>query len=293
MLSSQILIKQDIASSEASNLFLVNLFGIVLVTALGRFLVAELNIINKKQQELKIEQLQKLDKIKDEFVFIIAHELRSPITAIRGYLELINTDPKNKVEDNLSSLLNKSFSTANKLASIVSMLLEVARLETGKISFYFQKIDIRNSIDFVVSSLKKEIKEKEIQMTINVPKENLILIDKERLEEILMVLLENAVQFTPEYGTILISSQTSEKHVILAIADSGVGIPQNMKDTMFEKIYTENNNSGEIVVKGYGVGLYVAKQLLLKMNGDIKLESLVGKGTTFTLTLPKYWAFGK
>ncbi len=284
---------RSIGLSDATNLYLVNLFGIIVVTALGRFLVTELTIIQKKQEYLKIEQIHQLDKIKDEFVFIIAHELRSPITAIRGYLELINTDSKTKVEVNLKNLLNKSFSTGNKLASIVSLLLEVARIETGKISFYFQKIDVRNSIEFILSSMQKDIDEKFIQLTIQVPKENLVLIDKERLEEILIILVENAISFTPEYGKILISSQTTDKHLILSVADSGVGIPEEMKSKMFEKLYTENTNTGEVKIKGYGIGLYVAKQLLLRMNGDITFESVLGKGTTFTLTLPKYWAFGK
>lgn len=293
LLSLQIVLNRANGVSDVFNLYLVNLFGILLVTALGRFLVTELTVINERQEQLKVEQLQQLDKIKDEFVFIIAHELRSPITAIRGYLELISTDTKVKLEENLKNLLNRSFSTANKLANIVSLLLEVARIETGKISFYFQKIDLKNSIDFVLSSMKKDIEAKEIQLTVNVPKENLILIDKERLEEILAILVENAIQFTPEYGKILISSQTSEKHVILLVADSGVGIPEDMKGKLFEKLYTENTNTGEVKVKGYGIGLYVAKQLLLRMNGDLKFESVLGKGTTFTLHLPKYWAFGK
>ncbi len=282
-----------ISFSDSFNLYLVNLFGIFLVTALGRFLITELTVINKRQEQLKIEQLQQLDKIKDEFVFIIAHELRSPITAIRGYLELINTDTKVKIEDNLKNLLNRSFSTANKLATLVSLLLEVARIETGKISFYFQKIDLKDSIDFVLSSMRKDIEGKEIQLTINVPTENLILIDKERLEEILVILIENAIQFTPEYGKILISSQISDKHVLLSVADSGVGIPDDMRNKLFEKLYTENTNTGDVKIKGYGIGLYVAKQLLLRMSGDISFESVLGKGTTFTLKLPKYWAFGK
>lgn len=284
---------QKIGLSDSFNLYLVNLFGIGLVTALGRFLVTEMTIIHKKQEQLKVEQIQQLDKIKDEFVFIIAHELRSPITAIRGYLELITTDAKSKVEPNLKNLLHKSFSTGNKLANIVSLLLEVARIETGKIRFYFQKIDVRSSIDFVLENMQHDVSEKSIQLTIDVPKDNLIFIDKERLEEILIILLENAIYFTPEYGKILIATHTSDKQLKLSVSDSGVGIPEEMRPKMFEKLYTENTNAGEIKVKGYGIGLYVAKQLLMRMNGDISFESVLGKGTTFTLTLPKYWAFEK
>lgn len=283
----------EIGFNSSFNLYLVNLFGIFLVTVLGRFLVSELKITYESQEKVKIEQLKQLDKIKDEFVFIIAHELRSPITAIRGYLELITTEPKNKIDKELKNLLDKSFYNSNKLANTVNLLLEVARIETDKIRFYFQKIDLRNSIDFVISNAKKEIDEKSLKLTIDVEKEHLILIDKERLEEILTIILENAIQFTPEYGKILVSAQTTNKDIIVSISDNGIGIQEEMKSKIFEKLYVENKDSGEIKIQGYGISLYVCKQLLLRMNGDISFESLSGKGTTFTLRLPKYWVFSK
>jgi signal transduction histidine kinase len=277
---------------NAFSLYFLNLFGVWLVTALGRFLATEVLVILKRQEEFELEQLRQLDKLKDEFVFIIAHELRSPITAIRGYLELISTDESQKMDNNLKSLVQKSFSTSNKLGTIISLLLEVARVETGKIRFYLQKIDLKDSVDFVVAELKREVQEKEIQLTVNVPKENYLMIDKERLEEILHIVIENAIFFTPEYGKILISTQLTEKQVLVSVSDTGVGIPEEMKEKLFDKFYTEDTTSGEIKIKGYGIGLYVAKQLLLRMNGDITFESIAGRGTTFTLHLPKFWAFG-
>ncbi len=277
---------------NAFSLFFLNLFGIWMVTALGRFLATEVVVILKRQEEFELEQLKQLDKLKDEFVFIIAHELRSPITAIRGYIELMTTDQKQKIEGELKGLLQKSFSTSNKLANIISLLLEVARVETGKIRFYLQKIDLKDSIDLVVKELKKDALEKEIQVTVNIPQENYLMIDKERLEEILHIVIENAIFFTPEYGKILISTQTTEKQVLVSVSDTGVGIPPEMQKRIFDKFYTENDTDGEVRIKGYGIGLYIAKQLLLRMNGDITFDSIVGRGTTFTLHLPKYWSFG-
>ncbi len=277
---------------DAFSLFFLNLFGIWLVTALGRFLTTEVALIIKRQEEFELEQLRQIDKLKDEFVFIIAHELRSPITAIRGYLELITTDPNQRVEGNLKSLFQKSFMTSNKLANLISLLLEVARIETGKIRFYFQKIDLKDSIDFIVGELRKGVQEKELELVVNVPKESYLMIDKERLEEILNIVIENAIAFTPEFGKILISTQTTEKTVLVSVSDTGVGVPPDMRDKLFDKFYTENTGTGEIRIKGYGIGLYVAKQLLMRMNGDITFESIVGKGTTFTLHLPKFWSFG-
>ncbi len=280
------------AFSNALSLYILNLFGIWLVTALGRFLVTELTIIQRRQQEFQVEQLRQLDKLKDEFVFIIAHELRSPITAIRGYLELITTDPKIKLSPNLKSLLQKSFTTSSKIATIIGLLLEVARIETGKIRFYFQKIDLQEAINFALHDLKHQIEQKDIDLTIEVPKETLVLVDKERLEEVLNILIENATEFTPEFGKIFIRSHSTEKQVLLTISDTGVGVPEDMKGKIFDKLYTENSKTGEVKVKGYGIGLYVSKQLMTRLGGDITVESIVGKGTSFTLYLPKFWSFG-
>jgi len=277
---------------NAFSIYFLDLFGIWLVTALGRFLATEILVIIKRQEEFELEQLRQLDKLKDEFVFIIAHELRSPITAIRGYLELISTDFGEKMDNEVKALIQKSFSTSNKLANIISLLLEVARIETGKIRFYLQKIDLKESVSFVVEELKKEADEKRIQLTIDIPKESYLMIDKERLEEILHIIIENAIFFTPEYGKILISTQTTEKHILVSISDTGVGIPQEMQDKIFDKLFTETTEKGEIRIKGYGISLYAAKQLLLRMDGDITFESIVGRGTTFTLHLPKFWVFG-
>jgi signal transduction histidine kinase len=277
---------------NAFSLYILNFFGIWLVTALGRFLATELIIIQRRQQEFQVEQLRQLDKLKDEFVFIIAHELRSPITAIRGYLELITTDPKIKIDQALRNLLLKSFSTGSKIATIIGLLLEVARIETGKIRFYFQKIDLKEAVNFALHDLRRQIDQKEIDLTVSIPDETLVLIDKERLEEILTIIIENATSFTPEFGKILINTQTTDKHILLSISDTGVGIPEEVKNKIFEKFYTENTKTGEVKLKGYGIGLYVSKQLLLRMGGDISVESIVGRGTTFTIHLPKYWSFG-
>lgn len=276
---------------DAFSVYILNLFGIWLVTSLGRFLASEIVVIQKRQQEFQVEQLRQLDKLKDEFIFIIAHELRSPITAIRGYLELITTDPNIKIDQPLRNLLLKSFSTGSKIASIIGLLLEVARIETGKIRFYFQKLDLRDAVEFALHDLRRQMEQKEIELTIEIPKESLVLIDKERLEEILAILIDNAVVFTPEFGKVLISTQTTDKHILLSISDTGVGIPEEVKSKIFDKFYTENTKTGEVKLKGYGIGLYVSKQLLLRMGGDVTVESIIGRGTTFTLHLPKFWSF--
>ncbi len=291
ILCLQLITVQTSAFSNAAGNLAILLFGIWLVTALGKTLEMQIAMIHRRQEELQVVQLKEIDKLKDEFVFIIAHELRSPITAIRGYLELISQEINPNLSESIKTLLEKSLTTSNRLADLVGLLLEIARLETGKIRFYFQKIDLKNSIDFVLTSLQTAQKQKKIQITNQVSSENFVLIDKERLEEIVKVVLENALNYTSEYGKILINSQTTEKEVILSIADTGVGISPDRLGKIFDKYYYQDEGS-QVKVEGYGVSLYAAKQLLRWMKGDITCESIVGRGTTFNIRLPRYWSWG-
>lgn len=255
-----------------------------LVVAYGRLLSNEVSAAKQKEEETKVEQIEEVSKIKDEFVFIISHELRSPITAIRGYLELLS-DSSKKVNSNLNSLLAKAFYTANKLANLVSLLLEVSRLETGKIKFYVQKTKLKEAVDATLSEISIDAQTKHISLTSDVGENDEVLIDPERLVEILTILIENAVRYTPEYGRVEIAAAHSLAGIDVKISDTGIGIAPGLIEHLFEKFYKIKAGDGK-ELKGTGFGLYVCKNLLKAMRGDISVESKLGKGSTFTIHLP-------
>ncbi|MDP2671728.1 MAG: HAMP domain-containing sensor histidine kinase [bacterium] len=259
-----------------------HIWAIGLVASYGRLLSSEVSNSKKKEEDVKIEQLEEVSKLKDEFVFIISHELRSPITAIRGYLELLLNESSVKAAANAK--LSKAFYTANKLANLVSLLLEVSRLETGKIRFYIQTINVKKTVEDALKGISTDAKEKKIDLVVSVPANYQVSVDPERLIEILTILVENAVRFTPEYGRVKIGSQRSLSRLTLSVEDSGAGISDEVKKHLFDKLYTQATNDKEI--KGLGLGLYVAKSLMKAMKGDLEVKTARRKGTTFTLIFP-------
>ncbi|MCH8821346.1 HAMP domain-containing histidine kinase [Patescibacteria group bacterium] len=264
----------------------LQIWAVWLIASYGRFLGGEIDIAKKKEEETKLEEIHEVDILKDEFIFIISHELRSPITVIRGYLEILTSESSEKLDTKIKSILDKAFITSNKLAGLVSLLLEVARLETGKIKFYIQSVSVKESLDKVYYNLKSELKEKNISLSSKIPGDFRAKVDGERLEEILSIIIENSINFTPEFGKVEITSEKKEGVIEIKVADNGVGMSQEKKEHLFEKFYTEKTGLERTDIKGINIGMYVVKQLLLKMSGNISIDSEIGKGTTFIITIP-------
>ena len=141
-------------------------------------------------------------------------------------------------------------------------------------------------MDKVYYNLKSELKEKNISLSSKIPGDFRAKVDGERLEEILSIIIENSINFTPEFGKVEITSEKKEGVIEIKVADNGVGISQEKKEHLFEKFYTEKTGLERTDIKGINIGMYVVKQLLLKMSGNISIDSEIGKGTTFIITIP-------
>ncbi len=264
----------------------LQVYAIWLISAYGRFLSNEISLAKKKEEEIKLEEIREVDRLKDEFIFIISHELRSPITAIRGYLELMISDSVGKISGKIKEILVKAFVTSNELSNLVSLMLEVARLETDKIHFYLQEVLVGSVLDKVVFDLRKELEEKNLDLKVNLAENLKVKIDAERLEEIFTIVLGNSVSYTPEFGRIDVSAVKELDYVKIKVTDTGVGMEEEKRKHLFEKFYTERVGTSEKTIKGINIGLYVVKQLLVRMGGNVGVDSKLGEGTTFTIKLP-------
>ena len=290
---TSLLIGIQIATSFGTNDLLfafslgaLQIWAVWLITSYGRFLSSEINIVKKREEEIKVEEAREVEILKDEFIFIISHELRSPITAIRGYLELLITDSVGKITGKVKSVLENAFIMSNQLTNLVSLMLEIARLETGKIRFYIQDVSVKDFLKKAVSDLKSEAKEKNIDISEDFDVNLSVQVDYERLEEIMNILINNAIAYTPKFGKVVIEARKKDNMVEIKVIDNGVGISSEKKEHLFEKFYTEKTSLGEKAIKATNVGMYVARELLLKMKGNIRVESELGKGSTFTVVLP-------
>ena len=273
--------------SSTLSIAALQIWAVWLISAYGRYLIGEIHLTKKSEEEVKLEEVHEIEKLKDEFIFIISHELRTPITVIRGYLELLIDGAVGKIDAKSRAVLEKAFSTSNKLSNLISLLLEAARLETGKINFLVQDNNsIEESFERVRYNLEGDIERKNIDLNIKIPSNLKVRADNERLEEILNIIAGNAVTYTPEFGKVDITARKVKDKVKIEVSDNGVGMPEEKREKLFEKFYTEETGLGDKTIKGINIGMYVVKQLLLKMDGDVSVESKVGEGTKFTFELP-------
>lgn len=238
------------------------------------------DITERKKME---EEIRKSEQLKTEFMNIAAHELKSPVTPIKGYLDLIisdeNTDPK------IKKWAQISLRNAERLLLLVNDILDVSRLDSDTMSFNMKKISINEVLNEVVEDMKPLIENKHLTFNVNIsPDLPPILGDHHRLTQVLRNLLTNAIKFT-DNGSITIAAKKTENHIVISVEDTGIGIPHSDLKKIFKKFYqvdTKDCRKNE----GTGLGLYICKEIIKRHKGTIHAESTLGKGSKFIITLP-------
>ncbi len=234
-------------------------------------------------------RLKELDVLKDEFVSIASHELRTPMTAIKSYLWMaINKSPQ-KLDPQLRKYLDISYQSTERLIHLVNDMLTVSRIERDKIEIKRESFDISETLQLVYEELKITAQEKNIAFTLikDKDKKYMVLGDKEKLREVFQNLVGNALKFTPNQGKITISCNMDKNGVHISVSDTGSGIPKGDQPKLFKKFskidYSYTKHSSQ---PGTGLGLYISKQIVSLHHGDITVQSEVEKGSTFTVNLP-------
>lgn len=271
------------------NFAILNIWAVGLVSIYGRFLSKDVETARGAATEASVEKEKAVNKLKDEFVFVISHEIRGPITSIRGYLEIfLNGSNLTAPAKNLGNL---AFKQSEKLNNLILQLLDLSRLETGKFKLSNENFDLNQFLHEVLDISKVEAQEKKIKFSFNPSKSRIIVFaDKERVKEIILNLVENAVKYTDESGQVWIWSEVKDKVAYVSVADTGVGISKEELPLVFTRFHKSATSStgGEAIKKSksVGLGLYLTKQLVDKLNGKIFVESKLEKGSKFTFTLP-------
>lgn len=229
------------------------------------------------------DELKKSERLKTEFMNIAAHELKSPVTPIKGYLDLIiqDKDTSEKVKNWAKISLRNSM----RLLRLVNDILDVSRLDSDTMRFEMEKLDLTELLNEVYEDMKPATDEKKIDFIIKIQKKlPSILGDRNRLLQVLKNLLGNAIKFT-DNGSITIKAEKEDKHILISVEDTGIGIsPDELKKifTKFYQAYTGDDRKNE----GTGLGLFICKEIVGKHNGEIWAESKLGKGSNFLIKLP-------
>jgi signal transduction histidine kinase len=227
--------------------------------------------------------IEENNKKKTEYVSLASHELRTPMTAIKGWLSLILHGDYGPVKRELQKPLQEINSSTQHSLDLVNNMLDVSKIESGKISLDFSSFPIDGLVSEVITSLQPLAREKGLTLEANIPG-TIVRADKEKTREIITNLIANALKYT-DTGSVSTTTKETKDKVTLLVMDTGPGIPEEEQDRLFQKFGKVNTSTAK-KVKGTGLGLYIAKKLAEKMGGDVWLEkSEKGVGSTFAFSL--------
>jgi len=251
-----------------------------------RRLTAEARILKGEVADVDPARLERLERVRKDFVANVSHELRTPLAAIRGYADTLIDGALEDPENNRKFLeiISAQAAQLNNIASDLLMLseLESDRAEAGKPERFF----VHNVVDNALRTVESEARMRDVRLIRGQVEEASVSGSKIRLEQALVNLLDNAIKFNRPFGEVRIDiTRVPERRVCIMVADTGIGIPSGVLSRIFERFYRVDKARSRSV-GGTGLGLSIVKHVLERMNGRITVDSEIGKGSVFTVTLP-------
>lgn len=244
-------------------------------------------MIRDLSESKELEKLRKLDKLKSEFISLVSHELKTPLTAIKGFIELFLEGFEAFSSETAKTYLSLMNEEIDNLTQLINELLDFSKLETNRLSLDFEELNLNEIIGKAVSMFEKELKDKEIFLYQEIP-ENIPIIkgDKGKLLRVLINLIDNAIKYIGNGKRIWIKVKPDNgKGLTVCVEDEGIGIPKENLPFIFDKFYRVENDYLH-KVRGLGLGLSIAKQIIEAHKGKIWVESELGKGSKFFFYLP-------
>lgn len=255
-------------------------------SSLEKKILHDKELAQQKEVEQLYQALKQADEAKDEFVAMVAHELRNPINGLMAAYELIRRF--NEKDEKQKPVIQSMFYALDSLRLLIEDLNHISQIEAGNINLDFEPVDMHEILDRVISSLEHKSEQKNHLLELEITEElNAVWADKFRLTQILTNLLSNAVKYTPENGRITIKASNfgqDSNFLHMTLKDNGVGMDQDALDQVFDKYYRVAHTSKKI--EGIGLGMFITKALVEAHGGKIWIESQPGEGTAVHFTVP-------
>ncbi len=241
--------------------------------------------IKERTNELvkSLREIETISKAKSAFISSVSHELRTPLTSVKGFSSLLVEEKFGKLPDQAKERLIKIDENVNKLMDIVNTLLDISRIESGRMEIKIAPFDIVKLISDVADFLAPQVESNGLQLNLDAPKAVNVFIDKNLIERVLINLINNAIKFTSSGGKITVKVMLQNHKTLISISDTGCGIKSDDMDKIFQEFFRVESTSTQ--VKGSGLGLSLVKRIIDTHKEKIWVESEPGKGSTFYFTL--------
>lgn len=239
---------------------------------------AQLRETNKK--------LRKLDEIKDEFISMASHQLRTPLTSIKGYISMVLEGDVGKVSSQQRELLDQAFSSTQRMVYLIGDFLNVSRLQTGKFIIEWKLSNLADVVQQEVNQLQETARRRDIELIYQKP-QNFpeLFIDETKIHQVVMNFVDNAIFYTRPQGKVEVTLIAAADGIRFEVKDNGIGVPEEERHKLFTKFFRADN-AKKARPDGTGIGLFMAKKVVTALGGSIIFESKVGKGSTFGFVLP-------
>lgn len=266
----------------------VRISSIIFMRSYGLALAQRIIIEEELRSKLEDfnQKLKNLDLRKDEFISVAAHDLRAPLTAVKGYLSMIMEGDAGKIPKKTEEFLAGALEGAEREIRLVNNMLDISRIEEGRITFVMGNVHLIDLVTEKYHEFKSTAISKDLKISLFIEKDilDLVYVDKDRIHEVVINLLSNAIKYTDEGEIKIVVGNSSSDMIKVSVRDSGRGMTEEERNKMFSKFYRAQSSAGQVL--GTGLGLYITKLLIEKFNGTIGVESELGKGSEFWFELP-------
>lgn len=233
-----------------------------------------------------IMHLKELDRMKTEFVSMVSHELRTPLTSIKGYVSMLREGELGKMSPEQREFLDITLENADRLMGLINDLLDISRIESGRLRLSISEFDFAEVITAVRSEMRTMGETKRIRTVVESPDEPLHLrADRDRVVQILANLLSNAYKYSPEATTVTVRARVEEGYARILVIDQGMGLSEQDRAKLFTKFF-RTEAAKRHGISGTGLGLSICRQLVQMQGGEMTVKSEIGEGSTFAFTLP-------
>lgn len=233
------------------------------------------------------QKLTRLDQMKSEIISVVAHQLRTPLSAIKWTLNMLLDGDLGELTTDQRSMIKKGFESNERMIVLINDLLSVDRLDSGKFKYTFVPVQFEDLLRAMIAELLPVAEAKKVHLSLDLPPILLpkIKVDPDKIHDVLQNMIDNAIKYSKEGGTVHITLRQEESAFHLSVADEGIGIPDAEKDKIFARFFRASN-AAKTQTSGSGLGLFIALSIVRRHGGKIWFESVEGKGTTFHATFP-------